>query len=66
MFIARTQHVVQPKGQELTFSKCLCHLLFLCGVSKNRPRGEGGRWRGETLFSFHMYSQAIIKHFKLL
>lgn len=37
MFIASTQHVAHPKGQELTFSKCLRRLLFLCG-----ERGAGG------------------------
>lgn len=40
MFIAQRQHVVQPKGQELTFSKCLCRLLFLCGFSCVEGGGE--------------------------
>lgn len=59
VFIARAQHVVQPKGQELTFSKCLCRLLFLCGFFKGQTK-RGGRGRGENLFSLYMCSQAII------
>lgn len=58
MFIAGTQHAAQPKGQELTFSKCLCRLPFLCGFFKGQT--EQGGWkerRGENLFRLHVYSQ---------
>lgn len=61
VFIARAQHVVQPKGQELTFSKCLCRFLFLCGFFKGH-RERGGRGRSENLFSLCMYSQAIMEN----
>lgn len=64
MFIARAQHVVQPKGQELTFSKCLSRLLFLCGFLKET--GRRGRGRGEDLCSLYMYSQAISENVSVL
>lgn len=48
VFIARTQHVVQPKGQELTFSKCLCRCLFLCGVFQWQTERRGREWGGEV------------------
>lgn len=67
VFIAGTQHAVQPKGQELTFSKCLCRLLFLCGFFKEQTesgaRGGGG---GENLFSLYMYSQAVRENGSIL
>ncbi len=47
VFIAGTQHAVQPKGQELTFSKCLCRLLFLCGFFKEQTE-SGARGGGEV------------------
>lgn len=50
MFIAPAQHVVQPKGHELTFSKCLCCLLFFCGFFQSKDRGEGVG-RGENMYS---------------
>lgn len=51
VFIAQAQHAVQPKGQELTFSKSLCRLLFLCGFfsTKDRQGGEEGREVKTTL-----------------
>lgn len=47
VFIARTQHVVQPKGQGLTFSKCLCRRLFLVWIFQRTDREgrEGRRWK---------------------
>lgn len=51
VFIAGAQHVVQPKGQELTFTKCLCCLLFLCEFLKGT---EGG-----GPFSLYMDSQTF-------
>lgn len=42
-FIARARHVVQPEGQELTFSKCLRRLPSLCGFLQRT--GREGRER---------------------
>lgn len=52
-FIARARHVVQPEGQELTFSKCLRRLPSLCGFYKGQAE-RGGSGRGENLFSLHL------------
>lgn len=60
-FIARARHVVQPEGQELTFSKCLRRLPSLCGFYKGQAE-RGGSGRGENLFSLHLSSQAIIEN----
>lgn len=40
VFMARTQHAVQPEGQELTFSKCLCRRLLLVWIFQ-RTHSEG-------------------------
>lgn len=42
MFIAGAQHVVQPTGHGLTFSKCLCRLLYLSAFLDETWRGGGG------------------------
>lgn len=52
MFIAGAQHVV-PKGQEMTFTECLCCLLFLCEFLKGT---EGGG----VAFTW------ILKHFLII
>lgn len=46
-FIARARHVVQPEGQELTFSKCLRRLPSLCGFLQRTGREgrERERWK---------------------
>lgn len=54
VFIAWTQHAVQPKGQELTFS-CV-------DFSKNRV----GRDRSEKLLNFYFCSQTIIEDGSIL
>lgn len=42
MFIAGAQHGVQPTGHGLTFSKCLCRLLYLSAFLDETRRGGGG------------------------
>lgn len=47
------EHVVQPKGQELTFSKCLCRLLPLCGFLKEtEQKGRGSAKKTFLIFTF--------------
>lgn len=57
LFIAWTQHVSQPEGQELTFSKCLCRLIFCVDHFFQRTeRGEGEMWR-PVLFTHVLATQ---------
>lgn len=56
VFIAGAQHVVQPKGQELTFTKCLCCLLFLCEFLKGTEGGVGGG----LLFRLYLLKRFLI------
>lgn len=59
LFMARIQHVVQPKGQELTFSKCLCSLLFpLLDFQRTDREREEGRMKP---LSCYMYSKEILR-----
>lgn len=50
MFIAGAQHVV-PKGQEMTFTECLCCLLFLCEFLKGTEGGGGSLYMDSQTFS---------------
>lgn len=63
VFIAWTQHVAQPEGHELTFSKCLCRLLFLCGFFKGQTERGGGE---VTLHSFICILKPIVENASIL
>lgn len=64
VFIARTQHVAQPEGHELTFSKCLCRLLFLCGFFKGQTERGGGEVKACLVFTCIL--QPIVENASIL
>lgn len=62
VFIAGTQHVVQPKGAradifEMPLPPPFSYVDFSKGRQTEREGRKGGR--GENLFSLYIYSQAV-------
>lgn len=57
--IAYIPSVVNPRGQELAFSKCLCCLVFLVGIfhEENKRKRRGNKEGKKSLFPCLFLSQ---------